>query len=67
MVLPVLFGNSTVEAADQVAGHDRMAAATSPLSGLLATAVRTAAYLAVTGIVAWLLYRKFGLGLLRKT
>ena len=67
MVLPVLLGSSTVEAADQMAGHDRMAAATSPLAGVLATAVHTTAYLAVTGIVAWVVYGKFGLALLRKT
>lgn len=68
MVLPVLLGSSTVEASDQMAGHHHhLAAATSPLSGLLATLIHTAAYLAVTGILAWVVYRKFGLGLLRKT
>ncbi len=67
MVLPVLLGSSTVEAADQMAAHDRMAAATSPLSGVLATAVHATAYLAVTGIVAWVVYRKFGLALLPRT
>jgi hypothetical protein len=44
-----------------------MAAAASPLSAMLATLVHTGAYLTVTGIVAWLVYRKFGLALLRKT
>ena len=34
---------------------------------MLATVVHTTAYLAVTGIVAWVVYRKFGLALLRKT
>src|SRR5262249_26865305 len=66
MVLPVLLASSTVEAADQI-GHAHIAAATSPLSGLFATMVHTTAYLAVTGILAWLVYRKFGLALLRKT
>jgi hypothetical protein len=37
------------------------------LAGLLATGVHTMAYLAVTGLVAWLVYRKLGLALLRKT
>jgi hypothetical protein len=46
-----------------VAGH-HMAATT--LVGLLATGVHTTAYLAVTGILAWLVYCKFGLALLRK-
>jgi hypothetical protein len=67
MVLPVLLRGSTVEAAGQMASHDHMATAASPLSGMLATLIHTASYLAVTGIVAWLVYRKFGLALLRKT
>ena len=64
MVVPVLLGSSTVEAAADMTGH-RMAA--SPLSSLLATVVHTSAYLAVMGILAWVVYRKFGLALLRKT
>jgi len=63
MVVPLLLGSGTVEAADHMAGH-RMPA--SPLVGLLATVVHTTAYLAVTGLVAWVVYRKFGLALLRK-
>ncbi len=68
MVLPVLLGSSTVEAASQMAGHHHMAAAVaSPLAGILATVVHTTAYLSVTGLIAWVVYRKFGLALLRKT
>ncbi|MFZ1008171.1 MAG: hypothetical protein WAN65_15125 [Candidatus Sulfotelmatobacter sp.] len=67
MVLPVLLGSSTVEAADQMMGHHRMAAVGSPLAGILATAIHTLAYLSVTGLIAWVVYRKFGLALLRKT
>jgi hypothetical protein len=66
MVLPVLLGSSTVEAADQMAGHHHMAAATGPIAGMLATVVHTAAYLAVTGLLAWVVYRKLGLAVLRK-
>ena len=66
MVLPVLLGSSTVEAADQMAGHHHASAATSPLAGLLATGVHTIGYLAVTGLIAWVVYRKFGLAILRK-
>ena len=47
-------------------GHNHMDAATSPLSGMLATLVHTTAYLAVTGILAWVVYRTLGLSLLRK-
>ncbi len=66
MVLPVLLGSSAVEAADHMARHNHTSAAASPLVGLLATGVHTIAYLAVTGVVAWVVYCKFGLALLRK-
>jgi len=66
MVLPVLLSSSGVEAGQTMAGHHPTAAAASPLTGLLATAVHTAAYLTVTGLVAWVVYRKCGLAILRK-
>jgi len=66
MVLPVLLGSSTVEAADPIPAHHHIAAA-SPLAGILATLVHTTAYLAVAGLLAWIVYRKLGLALLRKT
>ena len=65
MLLPVLLGNRTVEAADHMAGHHYTSAA-SPFAALLAAAVHTAAYLAVTGLIAWVVYSKFGLAILRK-
>ncbi len=65
MVVPVLLGSSTVEAAGHLAHHNHSAAATSPGAALLATVVHTFGYLAVTGAVAWVVYRKLGLGLLR--
>ena len=64
MVLPLLLGSSTVEAADHMTG--RHIPASLPNS-LLATVVHTSAYLAVMGNIAWVVYRKFGLALLRKT
>ena len=67
MVLPVLLGSSTVEAHARMAGHSHMSPATSPVAGMLATGIHTAGYLAVTGLVAWAVYRKLGLSLLRKT
>src|SRR5580765_2976234 len=66
MLLPVLLGRRTVEAADHMAGHHHMSAATSPLAALLATAVHTLAYLAVTGLIAWVVYSRFGVAILRK-
>jgi hypothetical protein len=65
MVVPVLLGSSTVEAADLIAGHHHMSGAT-PGAALLATAIHTTAYLAVTGLIAWVVYTKVGLAVLRK-
>jgi hypothetical protein len=67
MVLPVLLGSSTVEAQRHMAGHSHMSSAANPLAGMLATGTHTVGYLAVTGLVAWAVYRKLGLALLRKT
>jgi hypothetical protein len=66
MVVPVLLGSNTVEAQVRMAGHNHISPTSSPVAGLLATAVHTVAYLAVTGLVAWVVYRKLGLALLRK-
>ena len=66
MVVPVLLGSNTVEAQGTMAGHDHLSATGSPAAGLLATGLHTIGYLVVTGLVAWLVYRKLGLGLLRK-
>jgi hypothetical protein len=66
MLLPVLLGSHTVEAADHMAGHHHSSAAASPLAALLATGVHTIAYLAVSGLIAWVVYRKLGLAVLRK-
>ncbi len=67
MVVPVLLSSSMVEAQSGMPGHHHMASATSPLTGVLATGVHTVAYLAITGLIAWVVYWKFGLALLRKT
>jgi hypothetical protein len=67
MLLPVLLGSRTVEAADHIAGHHHTSTAASPLAALLATGVHTIAYLAVTGLIAWVVYSKLGLAVLRKS
>jgi hypothetical protein len=67
MVVPVLLGSNTVEAQGRMAGHNHISATTTPLAGMLATGVHTVAYLAITGLLAWVVYRKLGLALLRKT
>jgi hypothetical protein len=66
MVLPVLLGSRAVEAADHAAGHSHLSGVASPLAGLLATGAHTIGYLAVTGGLAWVVYHKFGLTLLRR-
>ena len=66
MVVPILLRSNTVEAQSQMAGHNHMAPTGSALAGMLATGVHTIAYLAVTGLFAWVVYRKLGLALLRK-
>src|SRR5580765_1923796 len=67
MVLPVLLGSSTAEAQGHVAGHNHMSPAANLVAGLLATGIHTIGYLAVTGLLAWAVYRKLGLPLLGKT
>jgi len=66
MVVPVLLASTTVEAQSGMAGHHHMPPTASPLAAMLATGVHTIAYLAVTGLLAWVVYRKLGLALLRK-
>jgi len=66
MVVPVLLGSNTVEAQGRMAGQSHISPTASPLAGMLATGVHTVAYLAVTGLLAWVVYRKLGLALLRK-
>jgi hypothetical protein len=66
MVVPVLLGSNTVEAQGRMAGHNHLSPTVTPLAGMLATGVHTVAYLAVTGLLAWVVYRKLGLALLRK-
>src|SRR5262245_3888093 len=68
MVVPVLLGGRGAEAYGGTAGHDHahMGGAASPLAGFFATAIHPASYLVVTGLIAWIVYRKVGLGILRQ-
>jgi hypothetical protein len=66
MVVPVLLGSTAVEAQGRMASYNHISPTASPLAGLLATGVHTIAYLAITGLLAWVVYRKLGLALLRK-
>jgi hypothetical protein len=64
MVVPTLLESSAVAAAHHVAGETH-ASTIGSVAGLLATTVHTFGYLLVTGTVAWVVYRKLGLALLR--
>jgi hypothetical protein len=66
MLLPVLLGGSAVEASAHLAVHTHRSAAAGPLAALVATGVHSIAYLTVTGVIAWVVYARFGLALLRK-
>src|SRR5580765_6334733 len=46
MLVPVMLGSRTVEAADHLAGQHHTSAAASPLAAMFATAVHTIGYLA---------------------
>ena len=68
MLLPILFGTSAAHAQHlPIAAHHAIPGAwDAPLASLTATAVHTAGYLAVMALVAWVVYKKLGLALLKK-
>jgi hypothetical protein len=69
MVLPILFRipNDGVEAATTgMNHHHHLSAMGGASTDLTAVFIHTLGYLVVTGLVAWVVYRKLGLGLLRK-
>ncbi len=63
MVLPILFGLAPDSAH---AGHGTMGIVGGLWTGVWAVVVHTSGYLLVTGLVAWIVYKKLGLVLLRK-
>ncbi len=70
MVLPVLFGMSTVQAAGEHsahAHHAHMMSQGAMWTNFAGVAIHTVGYLLITGIIAWLVYEKLGLALLRKS
>ena len=67
MLLPVLFGMSASSGGDAHGhAHHHGSAVGGPLLGLTAVVVHTAGYLLVTGLVAWLVYEKLGVAILRR-
>jgi hypothetical protein len=67
MVVPVFLGMAAMDAGAGHAHHHMAMAAASPASALLATALHAAGYLLVTAAVAFLVFEKLGVGMLRKT
>lgn len=67
MLLPVLLGSRTVEAANQMSNHHQAAALSDLRAAVIATVAHTAGYLGITALLACIVYWKVGLGLLRKT
>ena len=67
MVLPFVMPTPALSAASHVhASHAAAAGATVATTGAIAVAVHTLAYLAVMAAAAWIVYRRLGLGVLRK-
>jgi hypothetical protein len=64
MVVPLFLGIAMPAAAHEM-GHDAIRAST-PGAALLATSVHSLSYLAVTAAVAFLVFEKLGVGILRK-
>jgi hypothetical protein len=60
-------GGAHVHTATLTANHLTMTPtlASGQMAGVIATLLHTASYLAVTGAIAWLVYKKLGLRLLR--
>ncbi len=65
MVLPVLLAAEAAHSTHAASGAHLHSLAT-PAAGLMATVVHTMGYLSVTGLVAWVVYRRLGLALLRR-
>jgi hypothetical protein len=70
MVLPIVLHVASANAANTMPPrhehHMQMTAGSGPWAGIAATLVHTLGYVTVTTLVALLVYRKFGLSLLRK-
>ena len=66
MVLPFVMATTDVAAAASPhAGHSAAAGLSLPVDGVLAVGLHSAAYLAVTAAMAWVVYRWIGLAILR--
>ncbi len=69
MVLPIVLGMSATESTHgtYAAGHIvHMAQMSGSTTNMLAVVVHTGGYLVVTGLIAWVVYKKLGLALLRR-
>jgi hypothetical protein len=68
MVLPFVTPSSTALAAagHEHASHMAASGATVATAGVIAVGIHTLAYFAVMGLAAWIVYRRLGLGVLRR-
>jgi hypothetical protein len=66
MVLPIVLHSATASAMPSGHEHMNMTSNTGAWTGIAATLIHTAGYLSVTAAIALLVYRKFGLSLLRQ-
>jgi hypothetical protein len=66
MVLPIVLHSATASAMPSGHEHMDMTSSAGAWGGIAATLVHTLGYLSVTALIALLVYRKFGLSLLRK-
>lgn len=64
MLLPIVMGMSSAQGPHDM--HPMISSATGLRSQMAAVGVHTCGYLLVTGIVAWIVYTKLGLSLLRR-
>ena len=58
--------NEVRKASEEELEHGHVHGATDLASGLTATAVHSGSYLIVTAMMAWIVFHKLGVGLLRK-
>jgi hypothetical protein len=66
MLLPVVLRGKAVDVAAATAAHSHVSFGDSTLTVLSAVGIHTVAYLVVTGLIAWVVYRKIGLAILRQ-
>jgi hypothetical protein len=65
MVLPFVMSVEAPVSAQATPHHHAVASASAPWMGVLAVSIHSLTYLIVTTLIAWIVYRKVGLAILR--